>query len=523
MKLTTLRPISLFFGIVGISLVRTFLENFSNPEPLAGFTSFVILHKYILFYSVVVISIGIIMGIIVKEPWMKHISRAVFFLPIVWVAPIVDLLLSNGACMSYIGTSNWGLVRDAVTFFGPLPKFCGITLGIRFEVILILLGTGIYLWKKTRNILKIILGVIAVYSVIFLHLALPGIVYTVTSVFSGQNTTITMFFESLIHGSLLGSIHHFGSQPGIERNVEGISLIISRFHFFVAILLIIATSLHDHYQKTIAWLANARPVRIAYYLIIATTGMVAALKTFSLSLPIHLLDINSYDILGIGIIAGWFLAVALNDLEDHSIDSISNPDRPLIAGKLDKSDMASIAGISGITMVSAGFLINWNVAMMLVMFQISYSLYSLEPFRMKRHFVFSSFLVGMAGLAIFLAGYFTVAPSMSFSDIPLALFWGVLGTLAIISNTKDFKDIPGDRAEGIKTLPVVFGARRAGKYLTWTLIIWILLWGIGTSNIWVTLQAIPWVVLDLIIKKRIPEYIRFLVVFVQIIILMVVL
>jgi 4-hydroxybenzoate polyprenyltransferase len=491
-----LTPVEIIGTIAGVTLIRAFLENFSNPESFGGFSSVVVLVNYFLFFAVITLSLGIFLGIITKQPLMKTTSMVTMGLPIVWLAPIIDLIVSGGACMTYITSSGWELVKDIFVFLDPL-SVCGITLGLRVEVLLISLLLGIYIYKKTTIFWKGLAGGIGSYLIIFFHSAIPGIIQTIAGP-SHPN-----IFQNL-----------FAQSPQLFAAVMGMIP-------WVMIVLMVATVFMREYP-TIAklWLTNTR---IYYYLLIGISGMVFAVRYFSALFPTTLFEILGIIVFLMSIIVNGWLAVVVNDIADIKIDTISNPDRPLIHKDIGLTSYHQLGWIFAISFFLGASLLPWNVFVMLVMAQGCYALYSMHPLRLKRHFLTSSFLVGLAGLATFLAGYFLISPDQTFATLPYGIIAVIFITLAIISNTKDFKDIAGDTAEGIRTMPVVFGARKAGKYLTFALIGWLFFLGIIYINGWIAACALPWIILDVIVRKRIPEYVRFLIVFGEMILLMIVL
>lgn len=502
-------------GIFLITIVRTFIENFSNPEPLGGFTGGLLLVGYFLFYAIIVFSIGIFMGILLNESWTKHISRTLRFLPIIFIAPIIDIFYSGTACMAYIGTTGYRLFTDYITFFGPLPEFCGITPGIRIEVAIIVLFSSFYIWKKTRSLIKTGLGVFGIYTIIFINLALPGIVRS----FGDTSIALMPFFENLFNHSLLGSIHSITFLSGNERFIEQLAFFVSRIPWVILVILIMALFWKMYPAVFRAWMKNIRITRIIYYVIIALSGIMYAVYSKNTSISVTFLDITAYILCIVSIIAHWWTAVAVNDIADVAIDEVSNKDRPMIMGTLTQDHMRHIAFVSGLVALTGSILVNWNVFALLTVFGSAYMIYSVPPFRLKKHFITSSLLIGVAGTAVFFAGYFLISPDQTFKTIPLHVFTSVFISLILLSHTKDFKDVPGDKREGIKTLPVVFGTRKASKILTWSLLIWVLFLSLLFANIWIFIIGSPLFLFDLIIKKRIPEYIRFITLFIQIILM----
>ncbi len=517
MKLKFFTPLQIILTVAGVTVIRTFLENFSNPEPMGGFTSFALLVNYFLYYLIMVLSLGIMLGVLSKQSWMKMISRVTYFLPIIWIVPILDMTFSGGACLSYISSSGWSLVRDIVTFFtGPLVR-CGISIGLRVEIALISLSLGVYLYKKTRLWWKGVLGAILAFLIVIFHSAIPGLILTIV----GTDLPAQIYFQDLFMKSLMGTIHTLGNDVGIVRYIEQIAFFMGRIPWIMIAIVTPIIFWKESPEKFKAWIGNARATRVVYYAVILFAGTALAIGRFGGTIPHTFPDVLGYVIALICVGLSCWLGVVINDLVDQDLDAINAQDRPLVQKTLSPADMQTIGWVIGILIVTGAVLISWNFFVLVVVWQIAYAIYSLPPLQMKRHWIFSSFLVGVAGTSFALAGYFLVASHQSFASISFVYVAMIWFTLAIMSNTKDFKDVPGDRALGIKTLPATYGTRRAGIYLTATLLLWICLVSIILRNEWLVLLALPWVIIDVILRKRIPEYIRFIIVYIQIILLVV--
>ena len=64
-------------------------------------------------------------------------------------------------------------------------------------------------------------------------------------------------------------------------------------------------------------------------------------------------------------------------------------------------------------------------------------------------------------MAIILAGFFLTSPDKHITAIPFGMVLAIFIFFATVSNIRDIKDVEGDRAQGIRTLPVLIGTRRA--------------------------------------------------------------
>lgn len=518
-----LTPIQIILSLAGITLVRTFLENFSNPEPLAGFTSLLLMVNYFLFYGALVLTFGIIIGVATKQPFLKTTSLAVRGLPIIWIAPIIDLLLTRGACMAYLSNPGMGLIWDFLTIGGPFG-ICGATIGIRIEIIIVIIAIIRYTYKKTGFWGRSLAAGLATYTALFIQSALPGIMLTIL----GKSTPKELL--DYFSGSLLGSIHTIGAGEGAPRIIEQIAIVMGRIPWMIIVLSLVVFFVYQYRATITPWIKNARLTRIAYYTFLGIAGAVFALKTTLGATPIASfgaslteLDILAFIILMISTWCSGWLAGIINDYADRELDEKSDQYRPVAAQTISTQELLQGGAILGTIALTGGLMISWNVTMMLVTAQVAYALYSLNPFRYKKHFFSSSFFVATAGLATFLSGYFVISSNQQFVALPYGTLFAIWITLGIISNTKDFKDVATDREHGITTLPVRYGSRKAGKILSYTLMGWLIVLGIVTSSWWIALQAVPWIIIDLVLKKRIPEYVRFMIVFAQIILLIIVL
>ena len=156
-------------------------------------------------------------------------------------------------------------------------------------------------------------------------------------------------------------------------------------------------------------------------------------------------------------------AVCVNDVVDEATDKISNAHRPLITGALSADLMRKAAGGFLVTAAIAGFLTGTYTLFFLGTFTAAYWVYSVPPLRLKRVPILSNFLVGVACLSAFLAGFYLVSIDRTLHAVSFSVIAFVLVGFTAAANVKDIKDITGDRAEGVLTLPVWLGERRARR------------------------------------------------------------
>jgi 4-hydroxybenzoate polyprenyltransferase len=66
-------------------------------------------------------------------------------------------------------------------------------------------------------------------------------------------------------------------------------------------------------------------------------------------------------------------------------------------------------------------------------------------------------LIGIACLATILAGFFFISVDKGTQNFPVNLALGIVLIVSLAINFKDLKDVEGDKANNILTLPIIFG------------------------------------------------------------------
>jgi 4-hydroxybenzoate polyprenyltransferase len=161
-------------------------------------------------------------------------------------------------------------------------------------------------------------------------------------------------------------------------------------------------------------------------------------------------------------------AVHTNDVADVSIDGISNSNRPITSKALTQEEMHSSGYIWLMVALFGSWCAGYYTFFFCLVYTASYYIYSVPPLRLKRLPMISSFLIGIACLSSVLAGFFLVSADKTFHNFPPLLAIGIILMFTLGVNIRDMKDVEGDRAEGILTLPVILvknGKRVVGGML----------------------------------------------------------
>jgi 4-hydroxybenzoate polyprenyltransferase len=448
--------------ILAATFLRTFFENYSNPEPFGGFTAWFVIVNFLMYYTGVLVLLTVFVSLITKQKSSAIYSYLVLLFPVIITAPLFDLLFSwgSGACMAYLGDHGLFLIKDFFTFFGP-THLCGITLGIRLEVLLVLVGVGLLVYRLTKNFWKTAGAVIGSYGIIFANLAASGIILTLAKGFGPTN--INIFFGTMFHQSLVPTLHSYitTTNPLIQNYVTS-AIFMGRLSWILTLVGIICVFYLENKLAFKAYFKDIRIARILYYTLLAVFGMSIAYRIGAYTaIPHTLVDVFGFIIFFASIALNFTFAATTNDIVDQPIDALSNTHRPLVTGALSAESYRSIALVLGGMITTGSLLINYHVFVCTLVFHVCFYLYSFPPLRLKRHFLPGGILLAIAGVATSMSGYAFLSIDPGFDSFPLKLATALFVFLFLIVHIRDFKDIEGDTHAGIQTLPVVFGEKKA--------------------------------------------------------------
>jgi 4-hydroxybenzoate polyprenyltransferase len=156
-------------------------------------------------------------------------------------------------------------------------------------------------------------------------------------------------------------------------------------------------------------------------------------------------------------------AIVSNNIEDLPIDRISNVDRPLVRNAIEPAAYRKLGVASLLIALALSALIGLPALLGVAAVSLLYFLYSCTPFRLKRIPVFAKLMIGANSAILALVGFVLAGGSWQALPLPWALY--LLLAVGMAANFVDLKDAEGDAAEGIETLPVLFGIRRARQLI----------------------------------------------------------
>jgi 4-hydroxybenzoate polyprenyltransferase len=150
----------------------------------------------------------------------------------------------------------------------------------------------------------------------------------------------------------------------------------------------------------------------------------------------------------------------MNAAYDAHIDRINKPYRPIPKGLITRDEASSLAFLLYFFALFRAILISYQFFALVLIIAIVTIYYSMPPIRLKKRFWVSNVTIAFTrGLLGFMAGW-TI-----FGDPTNPTPWVIGGILAIYlvgaTTSKDFTDVEGDGKYGMRTLPVVYGPKRA--------------------------------------------------------------
>jgi chlorophyll synthase len=161
------------------------------------------------------------------------------------------------------------------------------------------------------------------------------------------------------------------------------------------------------------------------------------------------------------------LSQVINDYFDREIDAINEPHRMIPAGLVSIQQVMITILLLAPMGIGIALILGRGVVMLTGIGLLLALAYSAPPIRAKRNGWAGNAVVAVSyeGLA-WLAGHLAFAPLTAPSILIAALY--SLGAHGIMS-INDFKSIDGDRRTGIRTIPVLYGPRKAAWLIVITM------------------------------------------------------
>jgi 4-hydroxybenzoate polyprenyltransferase len=148
-----------------------------------------------------------------------------------------------------------------------------------------------------------------------------------------------------------------------------------------------------------------------------------------------------------------------NEVFDTDADEINKPNRSIVSGKISKNSALVVSLILMILGVVWSYFLNFYVFLLSFLAFVFGIFYSLPHMRLKDFPLTSMITLGVGyGFIIPISSWFLFKGWQNILEwlivfMTFSWFFGV-------TNSKDFKDVPGDKLKGTKTLPILIGEKR---------------------------------------------------------------
>lgn len=166
-----------------------------------------------------------------------------------------------------------------------------------------------------------------------------------------------------------------------------------------------------------------------------------------------------------GLLAILFIqqtSIVINDIYDREIDEETNPERPLVTGALTLPQYRVLGlffcATSYAFIISNALAVSVYGLVLITACLVLLVAYSAPPLRLRRY-VPNSLFIGMGAAICLLIGYFTQSPLPPPILVRRAVALTFLA-LSIGTNVKDLKDYESDRKHGVRTLFTLLGRER---------------------------------------------------------------
>ena len=150
----------------------------------------------------------------------------------------------------------------------------------------------------------------------------------------------------------------------------------------------------------------------------------------------------------------------INDYFDYQIDLVNKPERPIPSGRISLKNGRNYAYLLFGLGTLFGFLIsyltnNWIPFFIVLLADVVLYLYA---YKLKSTPLIGNLAVGfMTGFGFVFGGFTLNNPNIIITSIYLGFFAFVMTTAREL--VKDIEDIEGDKSEGAKTLPILYGKK----------------------------------------------------------------
>lgn len=171
----------------------------------------------------------------------------------------------------------------------------------------------------------------------------------------------------------------------------------------------------------------------------------------------------------------------LNQIYDLTNDRVNKPGRPIPSGRMSMTEAGWVSGVLFAVALLLAALVNWQCFLLAFAAAVLTWAYSAPPLRTKRRGLWANITIAVPrGVLLKVAGWSTVKSAWGSEPWFIGSIFGLF--LLGASTTKDYSDIEGDRADGCRTLPIVYGVKKSAWMISPSFVFPFLLLPLGVAT-----------------------------------------
>jgi 4-hydroxybenzoate polyprenyltransferase len=175
---------------------------------------------------------------------------------------------------------------------------------------------------------------------------------------------------------------------------------------------------------------------------------------------------------------------ALNQIYDLEIDRVNKGKRPLPSKRLTIREAWIFTNVAYVITLMLAWLVapagRHECFWIVLVAMIATYIYSMPPLRTKKRGIWANVTIAIPrGVLLKVAGWSAVKTVVGVEPWFIGMVFGLF--LLGASTTKDFADMEGDKLGGCRTLPIVYGVKRAAWMISPSFVLPFLLINVGTA------------------------------------------
>jgi 4-hydroxybenzoate polyprenyltransferase len=433
---------------------RLFVEGLLLGLPIRTLESFVVLFSHtFLFFVLTYIIFLIFLFFLIKEKLEKIANFLLWGFLIIIFPPIVDKFIFGDEIYKsfYLFDSVQGLMVRFFTFFGENPDW-GITYGARVNIAVSLIFLTGYIYLKTQNKTKTLLGILGSYLIFFLLSSFPSIVVYFLEIFKIKEVSY-----STVAGYFMTPFTVFGLKGEILESFMARKLALIYLPLFF--LTVSFFWCYLDFKKCLSLIKNIRFPQMIFNGGILFIGLGLGWFYYPENFQLNFFGLLVVVNLILVVFSSWFFSVFVNDYFDLKVDEISNKNRPLIQGSISIKENWDYAWFFFFISLLGALVVGPIFFLIIMVYHLLTWVYSSYPFRLKRFIGVSNILIAFSSLIFLILGFLVFSDFQTLEKFPWTIYWFLFVAYFLITPLKDLKDLEGDRKNAITTLPTLFGKK----------------------------------------------------------------